>query len=541
METVYELNDSHQRSSQPSCISIALKPHQLTSLHCMVMSESGIGNVAILADMPGYGKTITFLSLVQELKDENYIWKPFSRLYSLSGDSCVMYDKIQYTFFRLTVIVVPNHLVRHWKHHIESYTGLIFDTVTCKDDISKILLTDIDVLIVMSSLFIDFLLFSREMKYAYNRIAFDEADSISIPKTKYMLHARFMWLITSTYKTILYKNNNDNKFLSHVFRSRQTNFINPVVIRCDPEYILSSFDLLEPQETIIRCLTPVSLSVLREHVSSKIIHYMNAGNIEQAIIELGGNVDTERNLFLLMEKKYNKQICHLQCELNQVSNEEETKKLHEKLQKTNSQYNRFREQLLSLTTFRCPICYDNLNTPTLLTCCNNVFCASCILQWNPSTKGCPLCRRNTMDLYTITTEEKAHVIKKTIRKKTKYENVVSIVHQHPSCKVLIFADSHESFCILYDYLHNASISTKLLDSSCLDEFHQTVDSYRFGSLQVLCIVSTIHGAGIELPETTDVILLHRMSRDLELQSIARAQRIGRITTLNIWKLYHAYE
>jgi len=539
METIYELDDSHLKYHQPVGIDIPLKPHQKTSLYRMIITEQcNDSNVGILADSPGYGKTITFLSLVQEQKDQTFIWKPFSKLYSSNGDSCILYDTKKFTFFRLTVLVIPEYLLLHWESHIQLYTHLVYDSISCKHDISKILLSDIDILIIPSSLFIDFLLFSRNMNYAYNRIAFDEADILPIPKSKYMFHSRFMWLITTTYKSLLYKNNNINKFLSHVFRSQQTSFFNPVVIHCNIDYIKQSFHIPPPEIHIIRCLTPVSLSLLRSHVSSKILNFLNAGNIEDAILELGGNIYSQRNLFLLMEKKYTHQINQLTCLLSQVSNPDEHKKNTDKLSRINSQYARFKEQLSSISSFRCPICYDSLKSPTLLLCCNNIFCAECILRWG---RDCPMCRQSHSEMYTISSDSQSLSFQKKPRKLTKYENVIKIIQKNPSGKFLIFAESISSFHSLLDYILDISVSAKLLDSSSLPTFFDTIHDFKTNTLQVLCIASKLHGSGIELPETTDVILLHHMNPDLELQSIARAQRPGRTSVLHIWKLYFSYE
>ena len=65
------------RADQPSSILVALKPHQLTSLAKMIAMEAGpiqyslqsdifevTSKIGILADLPGYGKTLTALALV---------------------------------------------------------------------------------------------------------------------------------------------------------------------------------------------------------------------------------------------------------------------------------------------------------------------------------------------------------------------------------------------------------------------------------------------------------------------------------------------
>ena len=81
MDTVdYLLDENSPKAKQPENINIQLKPHQLVSLYRMCMLDRDCGmtmksagikvrsNVAILADLAGYGKTITFLSLIDVLR-----------------------------------------------------------------------------------------------------------------------------------------------------------------------------------------------------------------------------------------------------------------------------------------------------------------------------------------------------------------------------------------------------------------------------------------------------------------------------------------
>lgn len=43
-------------------------------------------------------------------------------------------------------------------------------------------------------------------------------------------------------------------------------------------------------------------------------------------------------------------------------------------------------------TFQCPVCYQVLNRPHELPCCNRVFCFGCIEAWFSRNNSCPICR-----------------------------------------------------------------------------------------------------------------------------------------------------
>jgi SNF2 family DNA or RNA helicase len=60
-------------------------------------------------------------------------------------------------------------------------------------------------------------------------------------------------------------------------------------------------------------------------------------------------------------------------------------------------------------------------------------------------------------------------------------------------------------------------------------------------IDVLLINSRFFGAGLNLQNSSDIIILHRQGADILHQIIGRAQRIGRSDSLNIWKLYHNNE
>ena len=78
--------------------------------------------------------------------------------------------------------------------------------------------------------------------------------------------------------------------------------------------------------------------------------------------------------------------------------------------------------------------------------------------------------------------------------------------------------------------------------------NKTLREYRGDNLKsgdnevdVLLINSRFFGAGLNLQNSSDIIILHRQSDDLLHQIIGRAQRIGRTDSLNVWKLYNTNE
>ena len=54
-----------------------------------------------------------------------------------------------------------------------------------------------------------------------------------------------------------------------------------------------------------------------------------------------------------------------------------------------------------------------------------------------------------------------------------------------------------------------------------------IDNYVNGDLNILMLNSKYNGAGINLPTTTDIIIYHRLNKELEKQVVGRALRLGR--------------
>jgi SNF2 family DNA or RNA helicase len=71
-----------------------------------------------------------------------------------------------------------------------------------------------------------------------------------------------------------------------------------------------------------------------------------------------------------------------------------------------------------------------------------------------------------------------------------------------------------------------------------------VDQYRShkpDALNMLFVNARSFGSGLNLENTTDIIMFHKLDSELEKQVIGRAQRFGRSEPLNIWYLLHENE
>jgi superfamily II DNA/RNA helicase len=126
-----------------------------------------------------------------------------------------------------------------------------------------------------------------------------------------------------------------------------------------------------------------------------------------------------------------------------------------------------------------------------------------------------------------------------VPKRTKIDELINIIKQNPGGQFLIFSGWSNSFGEIQNKLRREGLNSGSLTTSIKTE--STLEKFRNGTLKIILLDSTCNGAGIEIPQATDVILFHEMKTSLEIQSIARAQRPGRVGQLRVWKLAFPHE
>jgi SNF2 family DNA or RNA helicase len=125
------------------------------------------------------------------------------------------------------------------------------------------------------------------------------------------------------------------------------------------------------------------------------------------------------------------------------------------------------------------------------------------------------------------------------RKQNKFENLKRIVaNRGPNNKFLIFSDFEQSFGRMTPYLDVTGLRYAQIKGNSVNE---TIRKYRANELDALLVNSRNYGSGLNLENTTDIILFHKFENQLEKQIIGRAQRPGRTSSLNVWYLLNVNE
>ena len=154
---------------------------------------------------------------------------------------------------------------------------------------------------------------------------------------------------------------------------------------------------------------------------------------------------------------------------------------------------------------------------------------------------CPLCRENIsiVKLIYIQTDalhdKEPDFFSSSDKKLTKIERVLNIIQSNKEGKFIIFSSWNQTFSPIIEMLKVNEISfIEIKGTVSTREYN--LNSFKTGNVNVIFLNSENNGSGINLPETTDLIIYHDMNEFTISQLIGRANRIGRTNSLNVHHL-----
>jgi len=193
------------------------------------------------------------------------------------------------------------------------------------------------------------------------------------------------------------------------------------------------------------------------------------------------------------------------------------------------------------------------------TCCNNKICGGCIDKWyNIKKNSCIFCNKENVlkdDLLFYEKEENHKKENLLINKDLIEKEDINIEIKDftkniflkkyiedlkdENRKIIIFSDYSNIFEYIQEICDENKIEYIDLDKGNIKDIDKAVNEYKFGNAKILLSNSKLFGCGMNFENSTDIIFVHKMDKDMENQVIGRAQRMGRKTKLNI--IYLEYE
>ena len=556
---------------------------------------------AALCDNVGSGKSLVILSLIAN----NKLLNAQNKVISLSSSDSINLFKInsvqQDNYLKTNVLVVPHNLISQWNMYIERDSKLKFLSISKTNDLQKYIYDDENYLTKFELYDLILVSSTRYNEFAYNidrankfvsRLIFDEADSIKIAGCNHLKN-QFTWLVTSSLKTILNPNgivkyaNQDGEtqswyswstgFTTRIHESGMkhrgyikdlalnlgSNFIskNQLLIMNDLEFIKNSFNLKNPNINSIICKDPPIMNILNNIISNQMMEFINAGDIDGAINSMNCQKVTDGNLISLvtedLEKELHNNKIDLDAKRNQIYSSDKIKKesilkVEQKIQYITNKINQIKSKLEASET--CPVCYDDIENIALCSSCKTKFCVECITTWISSGNSlehgngkCPYCREKLTNETLIVVSNKNEITKDKNKLKDKVENLKKIIFKRiaEKSKILVFSNHDGTFTKIKSLFDSTKVSyAKIMGSSTrisnvVDRFNKDFDDPL--SINILLLNSQYFGSGLNLQKATDIVLFHHMNKDITKQVVGRAQRPGRNSQLNIWRLCYSNE
>lgn len=288
---------------------------------------------------------------------------------------------------------------------------------------------------------------------------------------------------------------------------------------------------------------------------------------DTTVLNLYEDLDKNKNYFddfLNKMNNYSDSIsASYQIEIHNKQLETSEKAVNENKNKIDLIYSRLIENKC------CPICYElydneNQNNKIYYTpkCCNNKICESCINEWYKMNKtSCIFCNTDNISLSDLiyfdldSSEDKMNsntldIDNNLINKldiqfemydssKSKFLNNYIESLKDNNNKIIIFSDYSSVFQHIESICDKYEIKYVDLDKGNIKDIDTAVSEYKFGDAKILLSNSTLFGCGMNFENSSDILFVHKMDKDMEQQVIGRAQRMGRKSVLNI--IYLEYE
>lgn len=422
-----------------------------------------------------------------------------------------------------------------------------------------------------------------ENDICFERIFYDEADSINLSNNK-KLEANFYWFISSSSKNlripnaefryvkmkidsdpkyIRYKLVKDggiqrNGFIKNSFESiKNYERSGKIYLKCNEDFIDSNLKIPKTIEHIIKVKNPQILNILGKVLSNDVKKLIAEGDIVSAIQKLNCNYNPKDDILKIFTEKLTNQLDDKKSLLEMVGKkkditeemrrqkiskiESDIKELDEKI---NYIYERIKGKQI------CPISGDNILNEAYTPCCNKCFELENLISWLEIKESCPICREKLVanNIFVRDRDESSKKCnnKKTSKKvSTKYDEVMNILNKldkNKAGRVLIFSENNNTFDKLEGLLKKEKINYNILSGNN-NRINKILNFYREDTSDLRVILMNVknYGCGINLENTSDIILMHSINDNLEKQVIGRAERNGRKGALNLWKIFYEDE
>jgi hypothetical protein len=518
---------------------------------------------------------------------------PHYRLHTYGGNKVTLFTQERTRRIRTNLLVIPHNLMAQWDTYAREYSDVLrYCQVNSRQRVEDVCAAGIetfDLVIVTGTYYSSLAAVLNTRALKLRRLVFDEVDNINMANSV-AVDACFCWFVTASYGNLMYPagwRGWDARLSASVQRAvglKQPGFarslfmdlagtmsreyMRALVIKNTDAFVLRSIELPDPVSTFVRCRTPAAVSVLHGVVDRMILERLNAGDVASAIlcVDKDHRCASEDNIVTAVVQKYVRRLHNIDCQLelssrwfaSEAESASEISRLRRERAEAAHRIECIQTRVRESAT--CCICLDDIKHKTVTRCCNSAFCFRCIHTWLARQGVCPLCKDpvSPHDLLVIDARvEEGDGDPRDVAateptcgsdapgpRHDKLRNLELILRgaaQDAGPKsTLVFSAHAETFTGVIEVLDRLGLRYAFLKGN-----HNVVNSivkrYKDGSIPVLLVNVNHYGSGLNLENTTDVVMFHKLDSELEKQVVGRAHRLGRDAPLRVWYLLHDNE
>jgi hypothetical protein len=545
-----------------------LRMRSLEDAHGVTTPDTHVDTrVGLLTDPPGAGKTRVIIALITSDGDPpalpppiytDVVIPPLIRVNRTrepaTGVACS----------NTTLVIVSQSLVAQWEREmrrsaacnesmivvrvmkdVTKLTSMIRpQNADLPPEIPRVILTAVRRYSALNALFI-------QASVRFRRVVVDEAMHMHDASIGRMPATAFTWLISAASEEATCREIVPPR--SHAFWSSlsmlPTEALRLITVRTP------NVDIVYPGSVQMRyytCELDTALAfAARSLVSDQVRALLEANDIHSAIAAMGGSAEEDLMTVVRRRIQHDLQLATLERSRLVLMNGA-TGRFDANIARLDAREERLRrdaenaeDRFSTALTADCPICHDTIDVPVLLTCCQTLFCAECILTWwthaHATLRACPACRSSDFRIEKIATDSTqphARVIGPLQeRRPTKADEVVRIVAGARG-GVMVYSchltGLRRSICALREAGH----TTEEIKGQSTTRDKRLRD-FASGAVKVLALDATLNCAGIDLQSLTDIIMYHDMPDSVKEQIIGRGHRINRTGVLTVHCLWEA--
>jgi hypothetical protein len=521
---------------QTSLVAAMHQHRQRMTMGYLVGDQAINGNMGILADRAGTGKTLSILAyLASASAPLGITHRATLTRHSLPHFYSHTLAAIPQPTPRTHLVIVPHALFASWRAQIAQHTTLPVVAVETRRHLrDPVALRAARVVLTTSKCYKAVQQAATDIGLQWDCIVIDEASSIHFHPSDPPLAFQFLWLVSSNWIPLMMQTPIITKSTLYHLRNRLTDLhpdlerwlIDSVTSRYEGQLVAANFF-----QALLPFHHPQRTELLLHHSSAAFTDLLPRPRVEHQQCRPNITLHSLMSFYLSrnMEPQIRtSQIPHLFQALHVEWKAAEAYAVGLPVAKQ-ARVSRTIEES------ECVICFEPCRYPTILACCHHVYCGKCVLQQMMLNPRCPMCRETIAPRHLTCLESPAPP--QTAEQPSKVEACMRLFRDNPAGCFMVYSSFDNIFFQMAEEMDKVGLRAERLEPR-LFALQKTVRNVQQGRTKILFISNAEWIRGMSFPAITHLIFYHEPSvhewKDVLLHS---TQRLGRTSPLTVVHLH----